>query len=350
MPFIILLQPAFFPQLFDFFKKLGFTGILLEWEDMFPYTGRLATALNGDHYSMADVKSILQAAKDRSLEVIPLVQTFGHLEWVLKLQEFSHMREDPNYPQVICFGAEDSFTLIIDMVDQVAKVHKEYGMPFYHMGADEVFQIGVCKASTDQIQKHGSKDRAMVWHMARVAQHIKDTHNTIVLGWHDMFTHVLPQDLTDFKITQLMEPVLWSYAEDLNQYLPYSTWLSLKPFGNVWGASAFKGADGPLRYVSNPMHYVKNHESWIQQFNYAYREFNEVRGLIFTGWSRYDHMAILCELVPTVIPQLAMSMETMQELKPLKKYPKSQEWLGCNPSTVLGGVSYNCKFPGSAVS
>lgn len=29
------------------------------------------------------------------------------------------------------------------MIDQVAAVHKKYGMPFFHMGGDEAFQV-VC--------------------------------------------------------------------------------------------------------------------------------------------------------------------------------------------------------------
>uniref|UniRef100_A0AC34GH49 Uncharacterized protein n=1 Tax=Panagrolaimus sp. ES5 TaxID=591445 RepID=A0AC34GH49_9BILA len=89
-----------------------------------------------------------------------------------------------------------------------------------------------------------------------------------------MFGHVAENDLRSYEMTEALEPVLWSYAEDLEQYLPFSSWLALKPFKNVWGSSAFKGADGPMRYNSNPMHYIKNHESWVVQMARAYREFD----------------------------------------------------------------------------
>ena len=35
------------------------------------------------------------------------------------------------------------------------------------------------------------------------------------------------------------------------------------------------------------------------------------QGLILAGWSRYDHLAVLCELLPIALPTLSMSMETI---------------------------------------
>lgn len=48
---------------FLFSLNIIFAGILLEWEDMFPWEGRLKTARNSDAYSMEDVKAILNEAK-----------------------------------------------------------------------------------------------------------------------------------------------------------------------------------------------------------------------------------------------------------------------------------------------
>jgi len=167
-----------------------------------------------------------------------------------------------------------------------------------------------------------------------------------------MFAHVAEEDLSAYEMTKVLEPVLWSYAEDLEQYLPYSNWFALKPFGNVWGSSAFKGADGPNRFESNPIHYIRNHESWITQMTRAYNEFNYFQGLIITGWSRYDHMAILAELVPVNTPTLVMCMETILAGRPLNgMYSKSNELLQCSVPVTLGSIGYarGCKFPGQKI-
>ncbi|PAV73431.1 hypothetical protein WR25_04662 isoform A [Diploscapter pachys] len=339
----------YFTQLFSFFNRIKATGILIEWEDMFPFTGKLSQAVNTNAYSMKDVETILSEAKKRNLQIIPLIQTFGHLEWVLKLKEFKHLRDSIRFPQVICFAEPEGWDLIRDMIVQVAEVHKKYGMDFFHMGADEVFQIGNCNASSALLASEGSKDRLMLWHMARTAKFIKQTYNTTVLAWHDMFAHVLESDLLHYNLTTLLQPVLWSYAEDLDLYLPRSTWASLQPFGHVWGSSAWKGADGPAKFNSNPFHYIRNHESWTNQFTAIYEDFEVVEGLILAGWSRYDHLAVLCELLPIALPTLSMSMETILEGRPLVgSYPITNELLQCEIPMELG-FAIGCKFPGKKI-
>ena len=54
--------------------------------NLFAGTLQNLSAINS--YSKEDLAQIVLAAKEINLEIIPLVQTFGHLEQALKLQEF----------------------------------------------------------------------------------------------------------------------------------------------------------------------------------------------------------------------------------------------------------------------
>lgn len=55
----------------------------------------------GNSYSKEDIKQLLELADNYKFEVIPLIQTFGHLEFFLKLKEFRHLREVDDFPQVL---------------------------------------------------------------------------------------------------------------------------------------------------------------------------------------------------------------------------------------------------------
>ncbi len=89
----------YFMELFPLLRSLNVTGLLIEYEDMFPYSQKFTHAANT--YSKKDIQLLLKTAKQNELSVIPLVQTFGHLEFVLKVKKFSHLREVFKYPQVI---------------------------------------------------------------------------------------------------------------------------------------------------------------------------------------------------------------------------------------------------------
>lgn len=68
-----------------------------------------------------------------------------------------------------------------------------------------------------------------------------------------------------------------------------------------------------------------------------------------SGWSRYDHFAALCELFPTGIPALAMSIETILKAEPLRgDYPITNKLFQCTLPFEIG-YTYGCYFPGSKV-
>lgn len=133
---------SYLAKVFRLIEKAGATGILLEWEDMFPFEDDLSIGKHRFAYTQDDVEEILKHAKSSNLEVIPLVQTFGHLELFLKYQEFRSLRELDHFPQAICPSKDGSFELVKKIVDQVMAFHKD--AQFIHIGCDEVFQLGEC--------------------------------------------------------------------------------------------------------------------------------------------------------------------------------------------------------------
>lgn len=98
---------------------MGATGVLLEWEDMFPWAGMLSPLAATNAFTRREVDDILEVAHSLHLEIIPLIQTFGHVEFGLKHKVFSSLREVPDSPQALCPSLNASVDFVYQMIDQV---------------------------------------------------------------------------------------------------------------------------------------------------------------------------------------------------------------------------------------
>lgn len=341
-------------SVFEFIsKKLGATGVLLEWEDMFPYTGVLKVARNGRAYTKQEVQLILETAKALNLQVVPLIQTFGHLEWILKLKKFAHLREISHYSQTICVSKKESIELIKNMIDQIMNFHTDAKM--LHIGMDEAFQVGDCNVCSQAIRssKNGSKDWLITKHMATIAEYAKKKYGVRVLVWHDMLK-VSKRLIEDFQLSSLVEPVVWNYQEQFDSLFTetvFNRFVSV--FKRVWAGSAFKGANRPDSYFVANSHYLLNHLTWLNALRSETLEnYDRFQGFMITGWSRYDHFAVLCELFPAAVPSLTINMLTVQAGNySTEVLEKATESLHCATSLSLNHLGYSpvCKFPGSSV-
>lgn len=90
------------------------------------------------HYVIINgyIKKIYVVADDCGLTVIPLVQTFGHLEYVLKHDQWKGLREVESFPSSICPSNSETMPLIRSMIKQIVAFHPN--IQYLHIGADEV--------------------------------------------------------------------------------------------------------------------------------------------------------------------------------------------------------------------
>ena len=247
------------------------------------------------------MKQLLRVCEDLKMEVIPLVQTFGHMEFVLKHDEFSYLRDVNNSPDSICPCHTDTMAIISEIIDQVMEFHNK--AKYLHIGCDEVFHLGECSECNE---KGGSK--LYVNHVMNVAGYVKKKYNIKAIIWDDMLRNLFLGEL--HLLSQFVEPMVWVYTEDVRSFVPLHVWSRYSlAFPFIWTASAFKGAHGESLVVPDVLRHLHNNLNWLTVIAQERKKLQGgFRGVVLTGWQRYDHFAVLCELLPASIPSLFINL------------------------------------------
>ncbi|XP_073463110.1 hexosaminidase D [Aquarana catesbeiana] len=304
---------SYLAEVLPLFSCLGANGLLIEYEDTFPYYGELHPLRAAHAYSPQEIREILRLAQLHNLEVIPLIQTFGHMEFVLKHKEFSHLREVPAYPNSLNPHKEESLRLLQLMIGQVMELHP--AVQWFHIGSDEVYYLGKGEESKMKISGAGlSIEDIFLSHMKKVASHVASCYPGVrVIAWDDMLRGASVQTLTESGVARFVEPMIWDYTPNLDvddrTALIEKYWQC--GFHKIWLASAFKGATGPTQQLTLIGNHLENHRCWQRVAQRVPQ--GVLQGLALTGWQRYDHFSILCEILPVGIPSLAVCLQTLKE-------------------------------------
>ncbi|XP_039715364.1 hexosaminidase D isoform X3 [Pteropus medius] len=318
---------SYLSEIFPLFRDLGANGLLIEYEDMFPYDGPLRLLRARHAYSPSEIKEILHLATLNELEVIPLVQTFGHMEFVLKHKALAHLREVALFPNTLNPHEAESLALVGAMIDQVMDLHPK--ARWLHVGCDEVYYLGEGEASRRWLQQEqNTKAKLCLSHVKAVASHVLARHPaTMPLLWDDMLRGV-PED----QLTALL----------MEKYQKCG-------FSRLWAASAFKGATGASQALTPTEHHLRNHVQWLQVA--ASGPADVLQGIVLTGWQRYDHFSVLCELLPVGIPSLAVCLQSLlhggfaEDVK-----ARVENFLGISSLNITGFTSAGTgSFPGSDI-
>lgn len=305
---------SYYEQIFPLFSKLGANGLLIEYEDMFPFTGDLEILKSPYAYSEEDIVKILQLAEINNLEVVPLIQTFGHMEYILKHDKYRALREVERYPNSLNPHSAESMPLLKMMLTQVLDKHPKSN--WVHIGADEVYHLGEGQDSKSWLNNNkGDLGKMFLTHLKNVVDFLHTRYpEKSLLMWDDMLRKLSVESISAAGITKFVSPVLWLYHTNFNmeQTESFISKYEKSGFSSIWFASAFKGASTPNQ-IWTPMDlHMKNHQQWKKVID-GMSKFPKIHynGMALTGWQRYDHYSVLCELLPVAIPSLAVCLKTL---------------------------------------
>jgi len=114
----------------------GFNALLLYMEDVYEVQGETFFGYMRGRYNKAELEQVGRVATAVGVEVIPAIQSLGHLEQVLHWPANAKYRDTPN---VLLAGEEDGHELLERMM---AAATEPFGARRIHLGLDEAFGLG----------------------------------------------------------------------------------------------------------------------------------------------------------------------------------------------------------------
>lgn len=194
----------FLRALIERLGRLRVNTLLLEYEDKFPYAGvpdvTAAEALDG-----TGLRELLSLAAEWSIEVIPLVQCLGHLEYALRSPAYASLAEDAHLQQV-CPLHPDALRPFAAMLEELLAAHPD--ATAVHIGGDEPWSLGRCPRCREYAGRHGRP--ALYLHHVVPAARLVAEHGLRPILWDDVFHRERCPELVD-ALPERTEIMSWEY-------------------------------------------------------------------------------------------------------------------------------------------
>ena len=258
----------------DVMKQAKLNTLLFEYEAYYPWSGKEKIISAANAYSEKDIAEIREYAHRCGIGIIPLVQVFGHLTHVLRLEPYRKLAENPEVPYQLCPLWNGSFELACRLIDDTLRLHPD--CRFLHLGGDECHQLGSCPECAEYVRKHG-KGKLYSAFMSRVTEYVLAKGITPVF-WHDMALNH-PECLADFDPRVLFQ--FWHYGDASHGNMEYSLERLLKHISpdRIIGAPGARAEYGHGALHHHPALLEAN----IGEMNARMKEIGAL-GTILTDW------------------------------------------------------------------
>lgn len=157
---------------------MGYNAVMLYTEDTYevddePYFGYLR-----GRYGKEDLKALDRYAKEHGVELMPCIQTLGHLSTIMRWPQYGKLQDGAD---TLCAEEEKVYELIDHLFSTIAEC---YTSRVINVGMDEADSMGL----GNYLRKHGYRERLEIFgrHLRRVCR-IAEKYGFTMCMWSDMF-------------------------------------------------------------------------------------------------------------------------------------------------------------------
>lgn len=162
----------------------GYNTIIWEVEDNIAWE-TCPQCASPDAFTKDEFKELLELSRNLGLEPIPLLQTIGHCEYVLKHEQYKHLAEVTDDIGQYCPRKDELISFLMKWIEEYLDVFGD--VRYFHLGADEAWRLGSCDACRAYADEH-SLSQLYIDHVNKLSKPLIDRNITPII-WADMVLH-----------------------------------------------------------------------------------------------------------------------------------------------------------------
>lgn len=200
-------------------------------ENVFDFQAQSLVAPKEGALTPAEIEELVEYAARYYITILPEQQAFGHLHQFLKYEIYSDLAETP-HGHVLTPTNPKTYAFIREVYGEVVPL---FPGPFFHIGADETFELGLGR--TKDLAAQEGLGRVYLEHLQKVFQIMEPYHKQLMF-WGDIAVKypalltILPKDM--IAVPWEYNP-LPSYENIITPYTNAGLRVVVSPGAGNWG-------------------------------------------------------------------------------------------------------------------
>jgi hexosaminidase len=266
------IQRMTMPALEDLATRLhrgGINTLIVEYEATYPFDNNPLIP-NQYAYTRAQIISFVAFCNRLGIDLIPLQQSFGHLEYILRNERYRQLREDQKDLSQVCplETLKDSL-LFTSLFTELSSTHTSQ---YIHIGCDETHLLGHCAKCRRKAEKEGIS-KLYIDYVKMLCQIVIGLGKRPIL-WADIALKY-PEAIKALPKGTIF--VDWNYGWDMNRFGDHQKLIN-SGF-EIWGAPAMRSSPDNYYLTQWQKHFdnIRDFVPKARQMGY--------KGIVLTSWS-----------------------------------------------------------------
>ena len=212
-------------ELIEQLAEWRYNKLVIEYDNRFPLSCH-PELVHPNAWSLGELKALIAFAEDHFMEVVPELDSLGHVKHYLSHPDYAHLAEEPGKTHEMCPQNPQTLALMEEIWSEVIACHANGS--YVHLGCDEVFLVEHFCPRCRPYAESGRLAELYCDYVSRLSRFILARGKTPII-WGDMLLKY-PQQIHKFPREVIICD--WQYVCNDDARWPFNALTQMNPRHN----------------------------------------------------------------------------------------------------------------------